>query len=128
LNVLPRSLNKIILIIFMLFLAVRIGPGQSYWLKITNKTEHYIHVIVNNRSFLYVAPDDYIRGSFAVRELQVKVFYSPGQSISGRAERELQAAGEAQTSCERNVFCNTVPAPNVTWEVTAEDFQATDEI
>ena len=123
LNFLPRSLIKIILIGFVLLFAVRIVPGQSYWVKITNKTDHYIHVLINDRSFLYIAPDDYIRASFAVRELEVKVIYSPAQSVSGQVERDLYAGGEGQTSCERNVICNTVPAPNVSWEVTAEDLQ-----
>ena len=116
-----KSFNRIAFLFFFFLFSVGIAPGQNYWVKITNKTGHYIHVLINNRSFLYIAPDDYIRASFPVRELQVKAFYSPGQDVSGMAERELYAAGTSQTGCERDVICNTVPAPNVSWQVTAAD-------
>ena len=122
-KILRKSLSRFVLILLILLFSVRIAPGQNYWVVITNKTDHYIHVIINNQSFLYIAPEDYIRANFPIRELQVKVFYAPGQAVTGKVERELYAPGESGGSCERNVFCNTVPLANVTWQVTVADIQ-----
>ncbi len=116
-----KSPGLIVLIIFLCVFSVRISSSDNYWVRVTNATDYYLHVIINSQSFLYVAPDDFARESFPTRNIKIKVFYSPGQDMKGKAERQFEAGGSPGPSCDNNIFCNEGPPLNVHWNVKPED-------
>jgi hypothetical protein len=115
----------------LLALFVGVGTGSDVGrLTVVNDTEHYVHAIVDGSPFLYVPP-----GGGAIFEKEgytrvvAKVFYSPGQGISGSAERTFTVApydpgssGCAWTTLE----CTSTPSSGgpLLWEVTADTLAA----
>jgi len=118
-----------ILLLLALFVDVSTG-GDIGRLTVVNDTEHYVHVIVDGSPFLYVPP-----GAGAIFEKEgyarvvAKVFYSPGQGISGSAERTFTVAPyePSSTGCEWHTMeCTTTSASGgpLSWEVTADTLAA----
>ena len=117
----------------LLLLALFVGVSTSSdvgRLTVINHTEHYVHVIVDGEPFLYVHP-----GAGAIFEKEgyarvvAKVFYSPGQGISGSAERTFTVAPYEPYSsgCDWHTLeCTTTPASGgpLSWEVTADTLAA----
>jgi hypothetical protein len=92
-----------------------------------------MHVIVDGDPFLYVPP-----GAGAIFEKEgystvvAKVFYSPGQGVSGGAERTFSISPyePASTSCAWSTLeCTSSPSTGGarSWEVTADTLAAEQE-
>jgi hypothetical protein len=120
-------------IFLILQLAVSLGVDKAK-LTVTNGTDHYLHVIVDGESSLYVSPG---RGttfqSDGPTDFVVNVFYSPGQGISGQATRTIRvlpfqahSSGCGLSSGSRGFHCSTEPASggSVVWEITPDSLQA----
>ncbi|MDH4071444.1 MAG: hypothetical protein OEV30_13595, partial [Ignavibacteria bacterium] len=101
--------------------------SEEVQLTVVNQTSHFIHVIMNGDSYLYVGP----RGSAvfeASAETQTSIlavaFYAPAQGIQGRASEHFVLGGEVLTTdCHygRGSSCATQPTfPSVSWAVTPE--------
>ncbi len=58
---------------------------------ITNETQYYVHILINNATYLYVAPGGYASTETPLSTAYVEVFYSPGQGVSGRAVKQLES-------------------------------------
>jgi len=124
-----RAATVVLLLAF--FVDVSTG-GDVGRLTVVNDTEHYVHVIVDGDPFLYVPP-----GAGAVFEKEgysrvvAKVFYSPGQDISGSAERTFTVSpyDPASTGCVwNNMECTSTPPSGgpLSWEVTADTLAVPD--
>ncbi len=118
-----RLASSIILIIFF---AIRIGFGQNYWVQVVNKTAYYIHVIINDHSYLYIKPDGHFKDSFESQDIHIKVLYSPGQAITGRISRQFRGHTDSDIICDKGLFCNEEPPLSVNWFVTPDDFMGSD--
>lgn len=126
-KVVPRTVTTFLLLAF----AVGVSTGGDVGrLTVVNDTEHFVHVIVDGSPFLYVPP-----GAGAIFEKEgysrvvAKVFYSPGQGISGSAERTFTVSPYEpySTGCEWSTMeCTTTPASGgpFSWEVTADTLAA----
>ena len=89
-----KLLQRLGVFLALLALSVGISVGdEKARLSVLNSTGHYLHVIVDESSYLYLAPS-----SAATHEADgysvflVKVFYAPGQGVSGEAERTFRVA------------------------------------
>ena len=51
--------------------------------KVTNRTEHFLHVSVNDRTFTYLAPNGSIQTKVDTEAVTIYATYSPGQEMSG---------------------------------------------
>jgi hypothetical protein len=75
---------------------------------ISNGTRHYLHMLINNQPYLYVAPGGSASLGVMWSTVHVEVLYSPGQGISGRAVRDLTSvttttySGGESRSCHNN--------------------------
>ena len=118
-----RSVGGIILIVLF---AIRIGFGQNYWVQVVNKTGYYIHAMINGRSYLYLKPEGHFKDSFDTYDIKIKVFYAPGQNISGEISRQYWGQTDSDIVCEKGIFCNEEPALSVNWLVMPEDFIGSD--
>ncbi len=119
------------LLLLILVVGVTVG-GDIGRLTVINETDHYVHVIVDSEPFLYVPP-----GAGATFEKKgystviAIVFYSPGQGVSGTAERKFVVAPyePASTGCAWTTLeCTTSPSTGgaVSWTVTADTLAAAD--
>jgi len=120
-----RSIGIIVLI---LVCAIRIGFGQNYWVQVVNKTGYYIHVMVNDRSYLYIKPEGHFKDNFDTYDIKIKVFYAPGQNISAEISRQYWGKTDSDIICEKGIFCNEEPELSVNWFVTPEDFMGSDAL
>ena len=71
---------------------------------VVNETRHYLHVLMNDTPFLYVpAKGSVVYRSDGPTHVLVKVFYSPGQGVSGTATKSvnLSVVGKG-TSCHED--------------------------
>lgn len=128
----PGWKTVLFFIFLILPLAVSLG-GDKAKLTVTNGTDHYLHVIADGESSLYVSPG---RGttfqSDGPTDFVVNVFYSPGQGISGHATRTIRvvpfqpASSGCGLSGSRGFHCSTEPASggSVVWEITPDSLQA----
>ncbi len=74
---------------------------------IHNRTRHYLHVLINNQPYMYVAPGGSALTETGLTTVFVEVFYSPGQGISGGATRELTSVTTTTYSSNRSRDCST---------------------
>lgn len=77
-----------VIVLFASGYVVSVGDG-NVTVTIHNGTRHYLHVLINNQPYLYVAPGGSALTETGLTTVFVEVFYSPGQGISGGATREL---------------------------------------
>lgn len=103
------SYSTIALVLFLLSMPLSFGDKDTGQLEVINRTEHFLHLIIDGDPYLYVAPTQSI-----VHEAKhdysffVTAFYSPGQGVTARIEREL-----------------TVPYTPSEWGCTSEGCQCT---
>jgi hypothetical protein len=112
---------------------------------ISNLTRYYLHVMIDNSSHLYVAPGGVVQTETQLSSAFVEVFYSPGQGVSGRAQKELTSttttithysdsnsntcSGSSNKSCSSSSYGTGVTSSDysrspMSWTVTAADFVA----
>jgi hypothetical protein len=108
----------IILIIFICPLTISSGD-DSVSLTVKNSTSHFLHAIIEGKSFLFISPSKsvvYTREGSAT--LQVQIFYSPGQGVTGNwtgdinvSPYQTQTTGcESDQSSNGGCECSTNPA------------------
>jgi len=73
---------------------------------IHNRTRHYLHVLINNQPYLYVAPGGSALTETGLSTVFVEVFYSPGQGVSGGATKELTSVTTTTYSSKRSHDCS----------------------
>jgi hypothetical protein len=124
------SRYKLLLICLILIIPLTLGYSGDEQASVTvvNKTEYYLHVIIDGESYLYVSPDMGVtRSSDPKGEFSVDAFYSPGQGITARISRTIDVPySPASTGCGHGSSggceCVTNPASAGTavWEITAD--------
>jgi hypothetical protein len=130
------TLPKFLIVLFCLLLVniavISVGDDAKSYLTVVNKTTHYLHVIVDEKPYLYVSPDKSITHTTEAKpSMLVKVFYSPGQGISGSAIQTIDVYyRSASTDCicneeQQHDECvyNPPAGGSERWEVTPEDLQ-----
>lgn len=126
---LPRRFYVLVAVLFFILpLNVTYGDEDRATIQIINATEHYLHVIINGQSFLYIAPRNRVfHDSEETSKFDVRVLYAPGQGVTGNVDRTLEAPYRpASTGCEETSSggCECVTNPpdygSVIWEVTAD--------
>jgi hypothetical protein len=108
---------------------------------ISNGTSHYLHVLIDNQSYVYVAPGASAQTETGRFTVYVEAYYSPGQGVSGRAVRELSSVSTSthtdsqSNTCSNNSSggCQSDMSTSVesgysrspmSWRVTPADFTA----
>lgn len=106
---------------------------------LVNVTQHYLHVLINNKSYSYIAPGrTIVHEVSASTQINVEVSYSPGQGIRGNVSRSFQillqtTSGQStdcsssrstqSRSCNSSINSGSVVLP-ARWDVTPADFSA----
>lgn len=130
---LPRqTAAKILWLIPVILLfpwTVSVGDEDvSVSLSVVNDTGHYLHVIMNDKPFLYVPAEGSANfKSNGPTHVMVTVFYSPGQGVSGSAVRSvnLSVSGKG-TSCHEDskggCHCASEPVygESMVWHVSPD--------
>jgi hypothetical protein len=125
-----RILMRVLRIaVFLLFVPYTVTFGdEEASLTVYNHTLHFIHVIMNNDSFLYVGPGR--SASFTTEgpvTVYVQAFYAPGQGIEGSAQSSYIIGGTTVVSdCNSGTStCSTDPtAASASWTITADTLAA----
>lgn len=125
----PKFFLLLLFLLFLNIVVVSLGNDAKSTLTVVNKTNHYLHVIVDNEPYLYVSPEKSITHTTEAKPtLMVNVFYSPGQGITGSAVDTIEVYyREASTSCSCNeegtdeCVYNPAAGGSARWEVTPED-------
>jgi hypothetical protein len=123
-------IKALVLLVFLLRYVVSFASDQV-GTTVLNHTPRYLHVVINNKPFLYVAPGSSVETESGLTAF-VEVFYSPGQGISGRAQKELTStvteehSGSADCSNNRSNGCDdetssSRSASPLLWDVTPSD-------
>jgi hypothetical protein len=109
------------LLLILLSLIFTIGISLDYdaiW-TIRNNTEHYIHIMVNNKSYLYVRSHNSIKVETNARNVEIEAFYAPGQLIAGSVTRNYTAASSDERGCEG---CPIAPDSKYSVTFVPQDF------
>jgi len=118
----------IILFILLSPMTVSIGADEVS-VTVINKTDYYLHVIINGNPYLYVSPEGFaLYQSEGPLHTTVKAFYSPGQGVSGSATESFDLrVGGGGHSCYQDTKgecrCSSEPSygPSAeVWEVTPD--------
>jgi hypothetical protein len=132
-----RTTVVALIIIGILLLPYTISFGdQLSTLTVVNGTAHYIHAIIDSQPFLYIAPNESVKfetESTGNIRVNVQVFYSPGQDISGEATNSFTLGGsridDSGGGCGTGGFgsgggCGPItsrpPVLRASWRVTPE--------
>lgn len=110
-----RKLSRWVLGGLLIALPLGATPPQFYY--IVNDTSYYLHVKADERMYYFLAPGDELEIEDD-GDLRARVFYSPGQPVTGYATRDLRGYDDEATDCDES---RTVPADAVTWVVEADD-------
>jgi hypothetical protein len=113
----------VFIILILLFpFTVSFGDAKAV-VTVQNRTPYYLHVIMNDKPYLYVRPFGEARQESG--HVLVHVFYSPGQGISGSASKTIDAVRVVGGSYESTGFgCGSGPTTHsgpTTWAVTLSD-------
>jgi hypothetical protein len=81
---LPKSVGWYVTLGLLLSLSVSYSDDFVASVTVTNRTAHYLHVIINDHSFSYLAPGGSIRTSVTTHTATIQAVYSPGQGLSGK--------------------------------------------
>lgn len=131
---LPRiRIVKILLFCLCLLLiniaTVLLGDEESR-LTVVNKTEHYLHIFIDEQPYLYIAPDRSVTHSAGAKaSMSVSVVYAPGQGIDGSRTETVtlpyRSASEYCDCSDEDAFGDCVVTPSSggssRWEVTPAD-------
>jgi len=101
---------------------------------IVNETAHYLHLIVEGQPYLYVAPGREIVHEFEPQsQLFARVFYSPGQNMTGDITRTLEVPyAPSETGCAYSSSggwdCSTTPSRSgdFPWKITPDTMLVAD--
>lgn len=99
-----------LLLLLLVLLAINIvtvviaSDGSS--VTVTNRTEHYLHVFIDNQPFLYVAPNHSVTyATETTYSMLVRAVYAPGQGISGSVVDTVAIPyrpGQQGCTCDEN--------------------------
>jgi hypothetical protein len=125
---------------------VTFGSGEVTWtFTLVNRTPHYLHAVLNNRSLAYLPPGGSMAMDVAAYGVVVAdVRYSPGQGIHASTSRVIESqcrtvtstTGSTSTDCNQtspdcgessstsNTTSTTTCTP-VTWSVFPVDLDST---
>ncbi|MBI1805062.1 MAG: hypothetical protein HY033_08890 [Ignavibacteriae bacterium] len=105
--------------------------GVSFTL--INRTSHYLHAVINGKSFVYIAPGGVVAYQLdAYANVTADVSYSPGQDIKGKTSKTFQAVvvDSYSNDCSDNGHGNTCGSTGsksvspITWTVTPSDLSS----
>ena len=124
---LPIRYTTLALIIMLLSMTISFSGEDTSHLTVINRTPLFLHVIIDGKPFLYISPERGVtHESEAKPSFSVTVFYSPGQSITGRINRVVQVPySSGDWGCvygSRGCDCTSTgpEAGSVIWEINAD--------
>lgn len=96
---------------------------NSVSITIVNRTRYYLHILIDKDPHLYVAPGGSVHSETRMQSAFVEVLYSPGQGISGRAEKELTSTTTTSTnySSDRGHTCASSSSGNSCQSMTSSE-------
>jgi hypothetical protein len=95
----------------LLFMVLLIPPTVSIGsdgvsVRLVNQTGYYLHIIIDNQPFLYIAPGGSASHQSSALSAGVKVFYSPGQGVSGSMDRVVSSPLVQKSTADCSSDCN----------------------
>ena len=125
----PKFLMLLLFLLLLNIVVISVGDDTKSSLTVVNKTEYYLHVIVDETPYLYVSPNKSITHTTGVKQsMIVDVLYSPGQAISGSARDTIDvyyqpASSDCFCNDDQHTECVYNPAVggSTRWEVKPED-------
>jgi hypothetical protein len=103
----PKSCAWFVTLGLLLSLSVSYSDDFVVPVTVTNRTAHYLHVTVNDKSFTYIAPAGSIRAEVETDGVIIKAVYSPGQNKTGAFSASYPTSrtsygNEGDFSCHSN--------------------------
>lgn len=84
-----KSILWVILAALIFPWTISVGDEEVSF-SVVNETRHYLHVIMNDAPYLYVpAKGSVVYRSDGPTHVMIRVFYSPGQGVSGSATKSV---------------------------------------
>lgn len=79
----PKSLAWYVTLSMLFSLSISYSDDISVPATVTNRTWHYLHVTMNDKSFTYIAPGNSAQMEVKTGSVTINAVYSPGQGQSG---------------------------------------------
>jgi hypothetical protein len=119
---------KILLFVLILVPMAISSSNNKSSLTVVNRTDLYLHLIVDGHSYLYLAPDrEFNYESEPKGEYYVRAFYSPGQRSNAVISRTIAVPYySGSTGCgyssQGGITCSATPehGGSALWEVTPD--------
>lgn len=88
--------------------------------RLVNQTRYYLHVIIDDKPFLYISPGGWASHQSSALSANVRVFYCPGQGISGSMDRVVStqlvqnSTADCKSDCNKPNSCITENSSSTT--------------
>lgn len=127
-----RKVGVIVALLIVLWpYAVSFGD-QGVAFTLANRTQYYLHAVVNNTSYVYIAPGGVVTyQSDTFSNVVVEVTYSPGQSVKGRTSKTFEpvrqdTATRSNNCSDNNGDCHSTTSFSssvspLSWDIAASD-------
>jgi len=105
----PKSFAWQVTLGVLFSLSISYSEDITVPVTVTNRTAHYLHVKVNDRSFTYVASGGAIRTEVKTDGVTIEAVYSPGQGKFGVFSKDYATRTTASGSCGSSSCSTTGP-------------------
>jgi len=122
-NIFPRVFTWYVTLGALFSLSVSYSADITVPVTVTNRTAHYLHVLINKQSFTYVAPGIAVRTEVKTDGVIIQAVYSPGQGRPGAFEENYPTTRTETsdgTSCNSDGSCESTGPQTTTTPVPVQ--------
>jgi hypothetical protein len=130
-----RKVGALAVLLIVLWPYAASFGDQGAVFTLANRTKHFLHAMINNNPYVYIAPGRVVTyQSGALSSVVVEVTYSPGQSITGKASKTLvpvrQETATGSNNCNNtNSNCHSTTGYSssvspMSWDITPADLES----
>jgi len=108
-------------ILSLMLISMPLSAGTDHYYHIINETDFFLNVIADQKHYLHIPPGGEVEVE-GDSEIEITVYYSPGQEVTGRGERTLTSDQECcGTDCDCDDDDDSVYIANNRWTVNEHD-------
>jgi len=117
-TIFPKSFAWYVMLGLLFSLSVSYSDDFVVPVTVTNRTAHYLHLSINDKSFTFVAPGSAVQTEVTTDGVAIHAVYAPGQRISGKFTQSYptirrQSIPSSSSSCHNgNDSCEQTTAPS----------------
>ena len=122
-NSFPKSKAWYVALGLLFSLSVSYSEDILVPVTVTNRTPHYLHLMLNDKSFTYVSPGTIVQMEVKTSAVTIQAVYAPGQGKSGaftashptsRIEHTPESTSYSCSESENSSSCKETTRPATT--------------